>query len=330
MPLSNIVSPAFKSILVNRLQKILHDYKKPTSSRSTLEFADQSNVSLQAEEGNDIPLIRMQQTDQICYRSAIALKLAASPEAAICIATQLVDDLIQSTQADSRDIPVPLLHDIWHNAVIQSTTSGWIHFQFSDQELAAWLQMLSEWLLLCKHPGISQQPDQLDALEALSDGKQPLTQNYELRHSTSSFEVLYTHARCCGLLRLGESTNLLHLDSDPAQTAVWRIAEPDFIPWYVDRQFRCHHPAERRLISQMVNILDELFVTPSPSAARIWRMAQCLSQDFQTFYAHCSIFATAKSDRSLAQVRLGLVLLTQALLRWLLEDWLCLRAPIEL
>jgi hypothetical protein len=328
MPLSNIVSPAFKSILVNRLQKILHDYKKLDSSVSTSTSVVRSNASLQIGAVGEIPLNRIQQNHQICYVSAIAFRLTnLTQESVTAIATQLVDRLTQSThpaQLTHANAPVSLLESVWCDAIVQLTLPGWIHFKFSDRGLAAWLQMLSEWLLQT-----SAQRDQTHQAIAQSNVEQPIRQGCEPRNSTSSFEVLYTHARCCDLLRLGNHTEILRLSS-LAHGAVWQMVDPDPIPWSVDGQFCCRHPAERRLIAQMVDIVDELSSHPAPSSDRIWRLAQHLSQVFQTFYAQCSIVAVAKTDRPLAQARLGLVLLTQALLRWLLEDWLHLKAPIEL
>jgi hypothetical protein len=320
MLLLHIVYPAFKSILVNRLQKILHDYKNPDSSVTPSNFSDRSSASLQrGEPADEIPLNRVQREDQIWYVSAIAFRLTDHVQgSATDIAVQLIKTLIESTvSSDADGLPLPL-DRVWSQVLIQLTAPGWIHFKFSDQGLAEWLQIVSECLL--SSSCIKSQDKIGKSTPYVSS-----TRNF-----TNSFEVLYTHARCCTLLRLGEQADILRLHSDPDQLAVWRIIHPNPIPWCSDQTLRCHQPAERRLIMQIVSVLDELCLSPVPSTDRIWLLAQRLSQDFQAFYAHCSIFAVAKIDRALAQARLGLVLLTQTLLRWLLQDWLHLKAPIEL
>jgi hypothetical protein len=326
MPLSNIVYPAFKSILVNRLQKILHDYKNLGLSVTTSMFSNRSRPCLQERgSADEIPLNRVQRDDQLWYVSAIALKLATvTQDSATAIATQLVDDLIQDT-ALTKVNPSPLsLDSVWGQATMQLTPPGWMHFKFSDKGLALWLQLLSEWLLTSGNLTSS------DRVEMQNRVGQPTPQGSSPRNCISSFEVLYTHARCCDLLRLGEQAGILRLYADPAQVASWQIVDPSPIPWWADDLWRCAQLPERRLIMQMVDVLDELSMGPAPSIDRIWGLAQRLSQAFQRFYAQCSIFALAQTDRPLAQARLGLVLLTQALLRWLLQDWLHLKPPIEL
>jgi len=61
------------------------------------------------------------------------------------------------------------------------------------------------------------------------------------------------------------------------------------------------------------------------------KLANSLSAAFQTFYSQCRIWGEVKIETpKLAQARLGLVLATQSLLRFILEELLSVLAPLEL
>ncbi|XZN96275.1 MAG: DALR anticodon-binding domain-containing protein [Microcoleus sp.] len=62
-----------------------------------------------------------------------------------------------------------------------------------------------------------------------------------------------------------------------------------------------------------------------------FKLANSLSTAFQTFYSQCRIWGEVKRENlKLAQARLGLVLATQSLLRFILEELLNAVAPLEL
>jgi arginyl-tRNA synthetase len=318
MPSFPIVYPAFKSILVNRLQKILSDSKKPDFCTALSCFDQLAEPSMQQEwSAAEIPLKRIQQDRQIEYVSAIAFKLANSTHASVTdIAAQLTarlrtEQTIDRTCSDRPPIPAK----IWRSVTVQSTPTGWLHFQIGDMGVVDWLQTIGKWLQQTS-PADRPHPVPLKAVS--------LSQ----KQSSGMFEVLYAHARCCSLLRLAMQSDLAlcNFAMDRQQ-----IAGFECISWHQEGNFRCQHPTEQRLVCQMIDVMDELGNHPAAlTTDRVWRLAWRLSQTFQNFHAHCPLLLKTSGDRELAQARLGLVILTQALLQWMLQDWLQIEAPIEL
>ncbi|NJS08939.1 MAG: hypothetical protein HC789_00460 [Microcoleus sp. CSU_2_2] len=116
---------------------------------------------------------------------------------------------------------------------------------------------------------------------------------------------------------------------------IWSLSAPNPIPWLDDKKLRLVHPAEYNLISQLLTVLDSLaFVFGEYSDERsidYFKLANSLSAAFQIFYSQCRIWGEVKIETpKLAQARLGLVLVTQSLLRFMLEDLLKAAAPLEL
>ncbi|NEP58605.1 MAG: hypothetical protein F6K31_16565 [Symploca sp. SIO2G7] len=108
------------------------------------------------------------------------------------------------------------------------------------------------------------------------------------------------------------------------------------IPWLKEAQgldgevlhLRLVHPAERRLIAQIIDVQDALI---NQSQLQGIKLARELSKAFEQFYSSCRIWGEVKSQApQLAQARLGLVAVTQILLRSLLQEQLGILAPVEL
>lgn len=114
---------------------------------------------------------------------------------------------------------------------------------------------------------------------------------------------------------------------------VFLAVAPNPIPWLnCDQKLRFSHPAERALIAQLVGVVDN-FYYPCPSRQTVdWEKAALnLSQAFQTFYSCCRIWGEVKIQTPhLVQARLGLIIITQAVLRLLLQDMFGVWAPLEL
>jgi arginyl-tRNA synthetase len=142
--------------------------------------------------------------------------------------------------------------------------------------------------------------------------------------------VQYAHARCCSLLRLAHRQGLIKLKDLDFKTLDWQLLEPNPIPWLNDDQaaLRLVDPAEKRLIAQILDSRDAL---SDPGQLSQRKLASALSNEFERFYSNCRIWGEVKIQTpKLAQARLGLVAVTQALLRSLLQDHLGVPAPAEL
>ena len=254
-------------------------------------------------ELKSLTLKRIQQQQRVLYASAIALQLSSVLKLpAIDIAHALAE--LVCHQTDGQDFTV------------QVVPPGWIYLELTESYLAAWLQHLT------------QAPPELEPreLERKSNPKSKI--------ELSLFAVQYAHARCCSLLQLAHREELISLKlTDSAHSsALWLAVTPLPILWLNGEQKLCLcHSGEWGLINQLWAILDELYCpNPSRQPPNWHKAALSLSQAFQTFYSYCRIWGEVKSQNlPLAQARLGLVLITQSVLRLLLESKLGVVAPSE-
>jgi len=259
---------------------------------------------------HQIPLNRAKNSTRVLYVSAIALKLAEydikeyqrvwqqTPQA---IATRLVETLQPLCSGDFTIAVAP---------------SGIIQFELTDLALAVWLQRLAQTALPLPESQILSPVVPVDRL----------------------FPIQYSHARCCSLLRMAHRDRIIAIvEFDRAPTPqIWSLSAPTPIPWLdEDGRLRLVHPAEYNLISQLLAVLDSLAPIieqyNDEKPVNYLKLANSLSAAFQTFYSQCRIWGEVKIETpKLAQARLGLVLATQSLLRFILEDLLNAVAPLEL
>ncbi|MBD3880667.1 hypothetical protein IFO70_02750 [Phormidium tenue FACHB-886] len=348
----SILTLSIRSLLVRRLQKALQLQQEllPGGQVAPLT-ASIGAVSIKqplAISPSEISLNRFKQSSPIRYVSAIAFRLARQlqMEASrlgnaldtasikrmqIEIAQIVVERLADLAAADLASESPNLSALVWQNCQVQTAEPGWVYLELTDRGVAIWLQALIDQQL---HDG------SFPVLEANRIGQFSNLAS-DLSNSTSIFSFLYTHARCCSLLYLANQTGLIQLDI--AKCAVSRsnlaVLDPLLLPWQDDRsRLRCQHPAELQLVSQIVNVLDRLADLPDLDLPDLQtdhcpkqysKLAHRLSQDFQSFYAAHPIWGTVRDDLPLAQVRLGLVLITQRLMQLLLRG-MGIEAPAEL
>jgi arginyl-tRNA synthetase len=257
-----------------------------------------------AQQGttSEIPLNLAKNRERVVYVCAIALKLAKTwQETPQAIAAQLVETL------------QPLC---WPDFSVKVARAGMIELELTDAGLAFWLQRLAQISLPVPEYRILSPVVCADRL----------------------FPIQYSHARCCSLLRMADRDQLIAIAQPDVTTApqIWSLAAPNPIPW-VDKgdRLRLVHPAESNLISQLLIVLDNLFpileVEKREKPVNYLKLANNLSEAFQMFYSQCRIWGEVKTEQpKLAQARLGLVLATQSLLRFILEELLSAVAPLEL
>ncbi|MHC5727053.1 MAG: DALR anticodon-binding domain-containing protein [Nostoc sp.] len=117
-----------------------------------------------------------------------------------------------------------------------------------------------------------------------------------------------------------------------ASPAFWSVIAPNPIPWLnCDGTLRLNHPDEHRLIAELVQVVDNI-ECPDVSGSVKWeKVALNLSQAFEKFWSNCRIWGEVKiTSPEIAQARLGLLMATQSVLRFVLEENLGVFAPLEL
>ncbi len=234
---------------------------------------------------------------KVLYLSGIALKLGKGYQLdASAIAHQIVSHFLRNCDKDFR---------------VELLDSGWIQIQVADSVIAGCFQSLIE--------GVGEKAS------LLSSAMCPA--------SDSLFWVQSAHARCCSLLRLGEREGLIQINQ--YLQIPWLIRDDTgdlgFAGCREERKFRFTDLASRRLIGELVTALDDFADLDRTDMRRWQKTAISISKAFEDFWRSCRIWGEVKIDSpELALARLGLVLVTQVVLQFLLEDKLGISALREL
>ncbi|PAX51353.1 DALR anticodon-binding domain-containing protein [Brunnivagina elsteri] len=227
---------------------------------------------------------------KVLYLSGIALKLAK--------AYQLDASAIASHIASH------FLRNCDASFRVEVVKPAWIHIQVRDSVVAGCFQSVIE--------GMG------EATSFLPSSISP--------SSDSLFSVQYAHARCCSLLKLGQREGLIQVNQQLQ------------IPWLVDNEvvdgeskFRLTDLASRRLIGELVTALDDFAYLDNIDMRHWQKTGISISKAFEDFWRSCHIWGEVKMGLTeLALARLGLVLVTQVVLQFLLEDKLGISALPEL
>jgi DALR anticodon binding domain len=323
-PLSPILIPTLRLLLVSRLQKALqlrYDFFREIGSLDYPEatyLRQQSSPSLPA-----IPLTFNPRNGQIFYTSAIALQLAHRWRRSVSdIATEIYQTLDHSAKNWSDEEKHSPLDEIWEYFSVQNFPLGWLTLHLHQQGLAKWLQILID------------HPLNLN----IFSGNSANQTNQANNNPAHLFEIQHSHARCYSLLQLSQRIEPLKLSRLTAEKSPKSFFLPcPTVPWLDEKgDFRLCHATEHGLITQLVRTLDAVVeAKPLVNPVLGLKLAYPLSQQFQKFYAACPLGgriypSEADPMPALIQARLGLVLVTQLVLRSLLQDVIGTVAPTEL
>ncbi len=296
---------AIKQLLYSYLVKSVSIY---TKNHKTLCIEDEKNL-----------LYKDRDESKVLYISGMALRLSKSQNQKTMELASAIASHLSATCGDVFKV--------------QIVPPGWIHLELTHLSLALWLQSLAV--------GSSRGNVQLGdpTLSRLGEsgrwetggpnffGENPKIPNY-------LFIVQYVHARCCSIVLLAHREGLIKLrepvpDSSPA---FWSVISSNPIPWLnCDETPRLNHPAERHLIAELVKLVDNM-KCPDINSSLNWKKAALnLSRAFENFWCNCRIWGEVKTTSlELAQARLGLLMATQCVLKFLLEEKLGVFALLEL
>lgn len=262
----------------------------------------------------NIPLSQGRDEKKIIYISGIALQLSKSQKSpAMEIANGVVSHISANYDKDFKT---------------QVVSPGWIHLEVTHPLLAAWLQNIALGETAFRRER---------SVEPRSPNGEEMTPSSPLFSSSTLFTAQYAHARCCSLLRLAILEGLIQQgepNEDDSENSNERLLSsiviPNPIPWLNCDQICFNHPASYRLMNELVRVVDSL-ACPDLGRSLNWeKAATALSQAFETFWCKCQIFGEVKTTSpKLAQARIGLVLATQSVLKFLLEEKLGMIAPYE-
>lgn len=251
-----------------------------------------------------IPLYKGRDNSKILYISGVAQHLSKSHNS---MTMEIADGIACQLLA--------LGGDVFNVKIVPP---GWIYLELTQSYLATWLENLA-------------------IAQTENNGKiiisEPSRQNLASENLANLFTIQYAHARCCSWVLLAHREELLKLTTTSLHyPELWQLEFPQPIPWLTqDNQLRLNQPAETHLIAILVQIVDDLMCSDASKKMNWQKAAWELSQALENFLSQCRIWGEVKiASPELAQARLGLVMATGRLLRFLLLEKLVSSAPLEL
>ena len=245
--------------------------------------------------GENIHLYKSRDFSRILYISGIALRQKKSQNLhSMKLAQEIASNLSANNPQELKVEIVP---------------PGLIYVELAPQLLASWLEYIVNGEAQCEIKNKSE-----NSHSSLSK---------DFRDPNSLFALQYAYARCCSLIKLATRNKLIELGENNALGCTsWFVVNPLPIPWLEDnQQLRLVHPAERRLMSELIETIDDLESSFADETACWEKTALRLSQSFENFWSNCRIWGEVKTTtRELAQARIGLIMLARLVFKRLLEE----------
>ncbi|MCZ2206351.1 hypothetical protein [Cylindrospermopsis raciborskii] len=189
---------------------------------------------------------------------------------------------------------------------VQIPTTDSIHIQPTDLTIASWLHRLT----IKDH---NWQP-------ILDWGVDSQNSSYgSLCNSLRIFTTQHAYARCVSLINLAKREGWIKTvenstDSQP-------LLSVSSIPWLDHCQkLRFYQPDEIHLIQLLVRTVDDLAFRHIQDSINWLAVAEKLSSAFEKFWSNCPIWGYVKiHDLELAKARIGVLILTQVVIKYILE-----------
>lgn len=140
---------------------------------------------------------------------------------------------------------------------------------------------------------------------------------YSPNKSPANFAIQYTHARCCGLLRLAHYHKLIVLHDPYFNSLTWNILQPQHIVYLQEKQdLILIKPIEYKIIEQLILISDNWHNEQKTNWLAIGKK---FSQQLMQFTRQCPIVPADNCYLDLSLARIGLIALAQLWLKLILE-----------
>lgn len=263
------------------LLRIINFNRSNTTLTQLLNLRSDRLPSVELSSVEAIPLKRLRHPDQLVYRSALPHLLSGrdvGSRQAIAAALQSQMLAVQTAVASSREAS-----GLWQDAVCgltgRITLQGDLEFILQDRAIAYWFRALLQKTLTI--PAIAP-PDLPNLLPRV-------------------FVMQHAHARCCSLLQQA-APFLGRAAVSRSASQQLRELEPDstWLQSWSPQQVLPLHPVERRLVNQLLQVLDLVAMSPTPLAKHLFLQAEEIAAAFNTVHRSCQLFQTPileSSDR---------------------------------
>ena len=308
------LSPTITSAIADYLQSIA---QKPNINSLQKNWA-RDVIELQPdlyERGQFHRSIRQISTSQYQYVSTIAHQLAAKSVLTPLEICQNLDIPIRTLTVVEQSVHLEL--NCWYNE------ASYIYFQLAPRSIEIWLNYIHD--LPFEQLGFTGASTEAGSIDV----------------------AIYAHARCCSRLKLAAAEKLVRVRAD------W-LLDRGYLQDRLTAESNCifEHPAEQELIQTLMAVLEvihsdnrQLAYLPDESIEQTrskafnghrkspnWtKLTLDLAQSCLEFDRHCQIFGEIKHQHPrLAIARCGLTAISRRYLQVLLENYLGVKAPVEL